>query len=152
MFNYEMSVKSQQSKTTKRTIYFLLVTILYKLFYMYNNIVGQPVLFFSFLFCFVLFWSSTARHLTSIKRETRVDKNVWWEEVMIKGERLTTGSQSTFPYVSYQVDQQGVIHELCYDALKQELHITLRSSKIGVYSLSTELGFLFFVYCIRVRV
>ena len=71
---------------------------------------------------------------------------------MIKGERLTTGSQSTFPYVSYQVDQQGVIHELCYDALKQELHITLRSSKIGVYSLSTELGFLFFVYCIRVRV
>ena len=54
MFNYEMSVKSQQSKTTKRTIYFLLVTILYKLFYMYNNIVGQPVLFFSVLFCFVL--------------------------------------------------------------------------------------------------
>ena len=65
---------------------------------------------------------------------------------------MTTGSQSTFPNVSYQVNQQRVIHKLFYDALKQELHITLfikdRKGRVGGggYSLSTEFGCLFTVY------
>lgn len=47
---------------------FLLVTILYKLFYMYNNIVGQPVLF-SVLLCF---WElNRATFDINKERETR---------------------------------------------------------------------------------